>query len=137
MRKILVQFFKFVGISGIGWLIDFTIYTLLTTVFNVPVFYANCISAVPAVTLVFLVSTKKIFQKSHKLPLIVKYIVYLLYQFVLLVFVSSVCSWLADWIIASFNGQYDSVAKIAAKILITPITMIMNFFVMKIMVEKV
>ena len=136
MKKLLKQIFGFIGVSGIGWIIDFTIYTVLTSIVEVPVFYANMISSVPAITFVFMISTHKIFSKGEKLPLSVKYILYLLYQLILVTAVSAIAGRLALWIAGLFAGKLGTISKILAKICITPITMAVNFVVMKFMAEK-
>ena len=61
---------------------------------------------------------------------------YLAYQIVLIFLVSAAASRLAPWIANLFDGQFASLSKILAKILITPITMTLNFIVMKFMTEK-
>lgn len=140
MKKLISQFFRFIGISGIGWCIDFSLYLLFTMVFHWEVFLSNCLSALPAVTLVFLVSTSKIFQRSQgNIPLQVKYLIYVLYQILSLVIVSSIGQWLAAWIaqIAFSIPLIVKLSKILAKVLITPITMTANFLVMKVLTEKV
>ena len=48
-------------VSGVGWVIDFGIYTLLTGPMSFPVALSNYISSVPAITFVFFVSTRKMF----------------------------------------------------------------------------
>lgn len=140
MKSLIIQFIKFFGISGVGWCIDFMLYLFFTLVLGWPVFYSNCLSSIPAVTLVFFVSTKKIF-RSHqgRLSIGAKYAIYVIYQMILLFFVSSIGQVVAEWIanLASDIDWLQRAAKIAAKILITPITMLMNFIVMKIMAEKI
>ena len=139
MKAIFIQFIKFFGLSGLGWCIDFSLYLILTLVCGLPVFYANCISSIPAVTLVFFVSTRKIFEKNNsKIPLFIKYLIYVLYQFVLLTGVSALGQYIAAWITA-WSGNRMLIAKagkIFAKLFITPITMVINFIVMKGMAEK-
>lgn len=139
-KKIVHQAVRFVGISGCGWLIDFGVYIALTEVLRFHVAYANMISAIPAVTLVFLVSTRKIFaNKKGDLPLWGKYIVYFLYQMALVFCVSWVGEWLFRLLSRTALMNILLVAahlKIVCKILITPITMTANFFVMKFLCEK-
>ncbi|NRV15039.1 putative flippase GtrA [Clostridium beijerinckii] len=84
-----MQMSKFLGISGTGWLIDFLIYLLLTIKLNLDVGYSNFISGIPALTFVFLVSTRKIFEyKSDGHSLKMKYSIYFLYQMILIVIIS-------------------------------------------------
>lgn len=136
MRKLLAQIVRFVGISGVGWLIDFSLFTVLTSLLKVPVTAANMISSLPAITLVFLVSTRKIFEGPGKVPVAVRYVLYLLYQLVLVTAVSVAAGQLAPWIAGLFGGRLESLSGILAKILITPVTMTANFIVMKLMTEK-
>ena len=68
MRKLLKQGIAFVGISGIGWIMDFVIFNLL----NLRSSYVavnNMISSLVAVCFVFCVSTRKTFvQKDGGIP---------------------------------------------------------------------
>ena len=41
MKNLIKQALKFFGISGIGWIIDVIIYTILTNVLNVHITIAN------------------------------------------------------------------------------------------------
>lgn len=133
------QFVNFIGISGIGWLIDFSIYMCLTVVFHFNVFLSNIISAIPAVTLVFLLSTRKIFvAKLGGMPVWGKYIIYVTYQMILLFTVSKIGQVLYDAVFQIVKiTSYIGGLKLVIKICITPITMIMNFIVMKILTERI
>ena len=68
------QFFSFLLVSGVGWVMDFTIFLILTNVFGLWVMISNMISAIPAITYVFLMSNKKIFknENSKELPVYLK-----------------------------------------------------------------
>ncbi|NRU09232.1 putative flippase GtrA [Clostridium beijerinckii] len=131
---------KFLGISGTGWLIDFLIYLLLTIKLNLDVGYSNFISGIPALTFVFLVSTRKIFEyKSDGHSLKMKYSIYFLYQMILIVIISLFGKVLYS--IINVSSFYNIViikkySKIITKLIITPITMVLNFCVMKILSEK-
>lgn len=131
-KKIIRQAVQFIGISGCGWLIDFGVYIILTEVFCFPVVYANMLSSIPAITLVFFVSTRKIFaNRKEGLPLWGKYIIYFLYQIVLVFCVSWVGEGLFRLLSRTTLMNVSLIAahlKIVCKILITPITMTMNFF---------
>ena len=135
-EKLFSQFIKFLFVSGIGWLIDFCLYVILTTKFNVEIFYANIFSSIPAISYVFLISTKKIFAKSHRndLTIIQKYIIYFIYQ-LLLIFLVSIVARNLYILVQEYNLNFKMM-KIIIKILITPITMTINFFVMKYLAEK-
>lgn len=138
--KLAKQFVRFIGISGVGWILDFSLYTILTMCFNWEVFFSNCLSSIPAVTLVFFVSTKKIFENSEgKISVRGKYWIYLIYQALLLLEVSYVGQYLSQRItqILILTDIIPALSKIISKLLITPVTMILNFFVMKFLTEKI
>lgn len=141
MKRTVKQAIGFVVISGMGWLIDFTVYCLITGLFSLPVGIANVISSTPAITFVFFTSTKKTFQnKPGSLKLGYKYLIYFGYQLVLLVCISTFGQFLFTVIEASSLIHYALVAKyckVLIKILITPITMTVNFIVMKLLIEKI
>lgn len=140
MKKLLKQIYSFLAVSGTGWLIDICIYTILTNKFCINVAYGNMISGIPALTFVFLLSTRKIFTVKEKgMPLKNKYIIYLCYQLFLILIVSWFGQILFDravkinWISESVLFQY---LKLIIKIIITPITMTVNFIVMKMLSER-
>ena len=139
MAPILIKFFNYLGISGIGWLIDFSIYCILVFVFSVPVFQANIFGAIPAVTLVFFVSVRKIFTRNmSKIPLGLKYAIYICYTVILLLLVSMFGQWGHETImrLESF-AIFRPLAPILIKCGITGITLICNFFMMKYLAETI
>jgi hypothetical protein len=135
-KKLFSQFIKFLFVSGIGWLIDFSLYAVLTIEFNLKIFYANIFSSIPAISYVFLVSIKKIFVKSQKntLTIVQKYIIYFIYQLLLIFFISIVAQNLYI-LLGKYNLNFK-LMKIIIKVLITPVTMTINFFVIKYLAEK-
>ena len=135
MKKLIIQFFKFLLISGTGWLIDTTIYTILTVILKYNVIFSNILSSIPAITFVFFVSTRKIFL-THigKFSLKQKYLIYILYQIILITTVSLIGQILYN--ISENLLSNKELLKIILKLTITPITMITNFFVMKFLAEK-
>ena len=135
MKKLIIQFLKFLLISGTGWLIDTTIYTVLTLIFKYNVVFSNILSSVPAITFVFFVSTKKVFlTHMGKFSLKQKYFIYILYQMILIITVSVIGQILYNMTENLLNNK--DLLKIIIKLVITPITMITNFFVMKFLAEK-
>lgn len=131
---------SFMLISGVGFIMDFTVYYLLTSLCKINVGYANMISAIPAVTYVFFISTRKTFESGKsKLPLSYKYLIYFIYQIFIVTGVSifaqvlymNLYEILTEWLLISSN------LKLIIKCMITPITMICNFFVMKFLCEKI
>lgn len=139
MKKVIIQALKFFGVSGIGWLIDMSIFTILTSFFSVSEVIANIISSFAAITFVYSVSTKKLFQNRDKsLNLKKKYILYILYQ-IIVVSVASLAIGGISCLIEK-NLQIEIIlkfSKIVAKIIVTPFTMILNFLFMKFLIERV
>lgn len=141
MKKLLNKFLKFVLVSGVGWVLDFGIFTLLTGLLGWPVVGSNYLSSLVAVTFVFSVSTRKILSnraEGHSPR--VKYLVYVAYQLVLVTAVSFLAQWLHEllgrWQVIAALPILAENTKLLAKILITPITMICNFFVLRQISER-
>ena len=138
LKKILRQFIKFLFLSGIGWLIDFTLYLIFSNIFDFRIIYSNILSSIPAVTFVFFVSIQKIFIKNKKgLTLKEKYLIYFLYQVILIITISLLGQYLYLLILKNIAIKIKlKILKLIIKILITPITMLINFIVMKFLIEK-
>lgn len=138
LKKILKQFINFLFLSGIGWLIDFTLYLLFSNIFNLKIIHSNILSSIPAVTFVFFVSTRKIFSKNNsRISLKEKYLIYFLYQLILIVLISLLAQYLYLLSLKNISMNVElKLLKIIIKILITPITMLINFIVMKFLIEK-
>jgi len=135
MKKLFKQAFGFFGLSGIGWLMDMTIYTILTSI-DLPTIASNIISSGAAVTFVYIVSTKKMFtNKNESFDLKKKYIMYIVYQIVVICVFSFIISKLA--LSLEDIPFFVDFAKISAKIIVTPFTMLINFAFMKFLIEKV
>ncbi len=141
MAKLLRKFFAFAMISGVGWLIDFGIFYGSTAFLGLPVIPANFISSFFAVSFVFLVSTRKLLAlRQDGLRVQTKYLIYLVYQLLLLSIVSLAAQLLYRWLgdlslVQSYPLLRDN-TKLLAKILITPITMVCNFIVMRFLTER-
>ena len=137
MKKIIIQAFKFFGLSGLGWIIDMCIFSLLTY-FGVYTILANIISSFVAVTFVYLTSTKNIFvNMNNKFNIKKKYVVYVLYQVIIVLISSTIINLIAKDLTGSNIELFVNYSKISAKIIVTPFTMVTNFMFMKFLVEKV
>ena len=138
LKKILRQFIKFLFLSGIGWLIDFTLYLIFSNIFDFKIIYSNILSSIPAVTFVFFVSTRRVFVKNKKgFTLKEKYFIYFLYQVILIITISLLGQYLYLLILKNIKVKIElKILKLIIKILITPITMLINFIVMKFLIEK-
>lgn len=138
MKKLLKQGIAFVGISGLGWIMDFVIFNLLNL--KSPYVAANnMVSSLVAVCFVFCISTRKTFiQKDGGVPLKVKFVIYILYQIILILLVSQLLALIAAGLYQTFSGSIiGDFSAMTAKIIVTPITMCMNFFVMKLLIERI
>ncbi len=137
MKKLLIQAVKFVGISGIGWLMDFAIFNVLTLFYS-NVSLNNFISSTVGVTFVFLFATRKVFENNSKISLVWKYVIYIVYQFLLILLASKVLAIINTFIIANITvGTIVRFSAVLSKIIITPFTMVLNFFVMKGLIERI
>lgn len=136
MKKILIQILKFIGVSGIGWLLDFLTYTGLGLV-SENLVLNNIISSCVGVTFVFAFATRKVFQNNSKISLRWKYLIYLAYQMVLIVFISKLLDGINAMIVNNFDIEIIlRFSSVIAKIVVTPVTMVLNFIVMKRIIEK-
>ena len=136
LRQLLRQILRFLGLSGIGWLMDFTVYTLLSLRME-NLALANVFSSLVGASFVFLFSTRFVFRDSHRIPLGLKYAIYIVYQLLLIFLISKLLAWIAAGI--ALYAPWALLRKLAAvlsKIIVTPITMTVNFLVMKAVIEK-
>ena len=137
MKRFLLQTAKFIGLSGIGWILDFGIYSILTILCHNPEL-SNVISSWVGVTFVFIFATRKVFQDNGKIPLKLKYVIYLCYQCLLILFISKVLNAISIFIGSRCTMEIiRNMSALIAKIAVTPITMVLNFIMMKVIVEKI
>ncbi|MFQ9615391.1 MAG: GtrA family protein [Clostridium butyricum] len=138
MNKAFKQLLSFVIVSGMGFSIDFIIYFILINFMNLQISYANIISAIPAITYVFMISIKKIFkEKKSNINLKIKYMIYFIYQVSLITLISILAQFIYKYLVSELtNLVILTQLKIIIKLMITPITMICNFIMMKFLSEK-
>ena len=141
IRILFKQFLRFFLVSGIGYIIDWLLYFTLLKI-GISIKISNFISMSLAASYVFVISSKKIFKNENsKLDIKYKYLIYIAYQFVLIIVASYVISLFTDGLVCFFtNHNYLLLVKYAkyiAKIINTPITLLVNFLVMKNLIEKI
>ena len=108
--------FRFAVVSGLGWLIDFSIFALLNSL-GFPVWLANIVGTTTAVLFVFFASVRKIFQYNGH------YILWKLLNYIVYQIIAIICaSLLIDFIALQFG-----MLPIIAKIIVTPLTFYANF----------
>ena len=137
MKMLLRQIAKFVGISGIGWILDFCTYTSLSFCSN-NIVINNIISSWLGVTFVFIFATRKVFKNNSRISLKKKYAIYLAYQLILIYLISKLLGYINSYIIS--NVMIEEILRLStviSKVIITPFTMIMNFIVMKSIIERI
>lgn len=137
MKMLLRQIAKFVRISGIGWILDFCTYTSLSFCSN-NIVINNIISSWLGVTFVFIFATRKVFKNNSRISLKKKYAIYLAYQLILIYLISKLLGYINSYIIS--NVMIEEILRLStviSKVIITPITMIMNFIVMKSIIERI
>lgn len=129
-RLKLLSFIKFGGLSGLGWLLDFTILLLLVGAAGLPAAAANVASSATAALTVFLVSRHLVFARSHG-ALGIRIVVYAGYTLCLILVMSVVMHYLIALFrtVAGARGipLTASVAAALAKIVVTPPQLLMNF----------
>ena len=136
MRHIIKQAIRYIGISGLGWIIDFIIYNTLSYI-GCRVFISNIISSMVGVSFVFWFSIRKTFvAKSNGIKLKYKFIIYIVYQCILIFLISQLVDIINVSMMSSGITFIHDYSITISKILVTPITMICNFVVMKILVER-
>ena len=136
LKRLLGQAVRFVGLSGIGWILDFSTYIVLSHICENLVL-DNFISSWVGVTFVFIFATRKIFENNSRIDLKWKYLIYIVYQVLLIFLVSKLLGLIDSFIVSNISlAVVTRFSAIIAKILVTPITMILNFFVMKGLIEK-
>lgn len=136
LRQLLRQAIRFVGLSGIGWLMDFAVYTLLSLRME-NLALVNVFSSLVGASFVFVFSTRFVFRDSHRIPLWLKYAIYIVYQLLLIFLISKLLAWIAAGIVRYAPWELlRRLAAILSKIIVTPITMTINFFAMKTVIEK-
>lgn len=137
MRNLAKQAIHFVGLSGIGWILDFCIY-IVFGFFSQNLIVNNIVSSWVGVTFVFAFATGKVFQNNSHISLKWKYLIYILYQCVLIFVISKLLDMVNSAIILVVSIKLIlNFSTIISKIMVTPITMIMNFFVMKGIIERI
>ena len=128
MKNLLKQAVKFVGLSGIGWILDFLTYTILGLISS-NVVVNNIISSWIGVTFVFIFATRKVFQNQSQISLKWKYLIYLGYQVLLILLISKLLGQVNEFILV--HNTIRIIGRFS-----TIISMVLNFIVMKSVIER-
>lgn len=133
------QIFHFLGLSGIGWIIDFTTFVFLG-LFLCNLFIVSSVSALAGASFVFFLSPRFIFNNKNTFPLKLKYILYISYQIFLILFISFLIVKVEYFLKIFFVDYVYSIKEfcyIISKIIVTPIAMTCNFLALKYVIEKI
>jgi putative flippase GtrA len=137
--SVVLSFVKFAGLSGLGWLLDACILIGLVSFAVLVPFQANIISSCTAALAVFLLSRELIFYKAPRAQL-VRILSYLLYTVTVIFFASILLGALSavlQPLAASLVGSWAAtVAVAAAKVLVTPPQLLMNFLMSRFLSER-
>ncbi len=137
MKGLVRQAVRFIGLSGIGWLMDLCVYTVLG-IWSEDLFLSNIVSSWVGVTFVFLLSTRYVFKDRGRIPLKWKYVIYLSYQCVLILLMSELLAAVDAVITRAISiAIILDLSAIISKVVITPVTMVLNFIVMKGIMERI
>ncbi|KHL25877.1 hypothetical protein PK98_04620 [Croceibacterium mercuriale] len=143
-----VRVHAFALISGIGWLIDFTLFNLLAAT-GVSLFLANLVGAGVAVSLVFVAGRRFIFRDSRTaLPVAIA--AYIAWNVAAILLASQAVAVLGQWlatpalmvragnILGSLGLTLDPLYLVPpiAKVAVTPVTMYLNYLAMGIIIEQ-
>ena len=138
-RVALGQALAFVAVSGGGWLVDVSVFMGLTALVAWLPLYANIVSSSCGVLFVFVVSSRRIFERNAG-SMLQK--VALLILFNLLVIV--VCSFVLAAIVTGLSRLAfgtglmlpPAAIGLAAKVIVTPMTLVLNFLVVRFLLER-
>lgn len=135
MRK----FFQFAALAGCGWLLDLVLLLLLVRA-SVSPSLANVVSSMTAAASVFVVSRLLVFDgPAGGLP--VRLGLYLLYTIAVILVASAVVGLLASRLaspegLLGFRTGSATATAAAAKVLVTPPQLLLNFFVSRFLSER-
>ncbi len=125
-NNLIKQILKFGIVGGLAFLIDYGVYTLLISVFDVYYIIASIISFTLSVIFNYILSIKWVFDVKKKQG--VK-------EFIIFV-ILSIIGLILNSIILYLSVELMHIHKLIAKIIATFIVMIYNFITRKIFVEK-
>ncbi|MCT7593193.1 GtrA family protein [Aliarcobacter butzleri] len=121
--QIIINFFKYFYVSLIGLSLDVVIYYTLLHIFGMEVFFANLISSFCAISFVYIMSTKEIFDKQGS---ILSYAIYIIYHIISI----NIYSYLVSYI----HYQYGF-NPLISKAVTVPLSFITNFIFISVLVK--
>ncbi|WP_376698259.1 hypothetical protein [Cohnella lubricantis] len=121
--------------SGVGWLLDFLLFSLLIERFDVNAFWGNITSASLSVTFVFFAATRKVFLEVCVKSKGMKFFIYLLYQLCSIILFSLLIRLIAQ-LLVPVEGIISINLELAGKVICTPFSLATNYIFMRLLIEK-
>ena len=133
------QALLFVALSGTGWLLDTTVLLLLAGPGGWPVIAANMVSGSCGSLFVFMASSRGVFRRNDgSMPQKVGAL--LLFNAAVILASSVVLGLIADGLADGVTRLGWSVApgmvRLAGKVLVTPVTLALNFIIVRFLLER-
>jgi putative flippase GtrA len=119
--QIIINFFKYFYVSLVGLSLDVLIYYTLVHIFGMEVFFANLMSSFSAISFVYIMSTKKIFDKQSSIS---SYTLYIIYHLISINIYS--------YLVSSIHVQYGF-SPLMSKAVTVPLSFITNFIFMSVL----
>ena len=133
------QFALFVMVSGLGWLLDVAVLMLLGGPGGWPIWAANVASGTCGALLVFAAAASGIFRRNDG-SMVQKAAVLLAFNVPVIVISSAVIGQVLAGLSLAAGAAGWSVApgllRLAAKVVVTPFTLLLNFVVVRFIVER-
>ena len=126
-------FAYFFLISGIGWIIDITVFECLIKLLYTPVFLSNFISSYAALTFVWL----RFLRTKKRNPLSVHFyflLIYWSYHFISIVFYSLIIDLIENSL--ELNSLIIENKAVYSKLIMTPFNLLTNFIFIKLLLKK-
>lgn len=131
-----INSFRFVVISGFGWIVDISTMTIIVHFGGEPAI-SNFCSALLAITFVYWLSRMFVFEKKMEKRAFTGYVFYSLYSLVVIVLFSMLIQYIS-YFLFHFHSYFFSLTTSAfiAKIIVTPFNLYVNFVVSKFIAGK-
>ena len=133
------QALLFVALSGTGWLLDTTVFMLLSGPGRWPVVAANMVSGSCGTLFVFMASSRGVFSRNEG-SMAQKIGALLLFNAAVIlassVVLGVIAAGLADGAARLGWAVPPAALRLAAKVLVTPVTLALNFVIVRFLLER-
>lgn len=133
------QALVFVALSGTGWLLDTAVFLLLSGPGGWPVVAANMVSGSCGSLFVFMASSRGVFRRNEgSMPQKVGALLLFNAAVILAssVVLGLIATGLADGAVRLGWAVAPGVVRLAAKVLVTPVTLALNFVIVRFLLER-